>query len=95
MRFAREVYPVRWTSHNRLYHNFKTELVLAVGIAQSMEKNGELREALKAIKNAAGNTSWFRDHPHRCATASLPLAHAVACVEVASEMSGETVHSVG
>ena len=48
-----------------------------------MEKKGELREALKAIKNVAGNTSWFRDTPHYWAETWLPLAYAVACVEVA------------
>jgi len=41
-----------------------------------------LTEALIAVKNVAGNTSWFRDTPHRWASASLPLAYAVACVEV-------------
>ena len=54
-----------------------------------MEKKGELREALKAIKNVAGNTSWFRDTPHYWASASLPLAYAVACIEVVSSMSGK------
>jgi hypothetical protein len=33
------------------------------------------------------NTSWFRDTPHYWAEASLPLAYAVACVEVVSESS--------
>lgn len=36
---------------------------------------------------SANNTSWFRDTPHRWAPASLPLAYAVACVEVVSKMS--------
>ena len=47
-----------------------------------MEKKDELTESLKAINNVAGNTSWFRDTPHYWAEASLPLAYAVACVEV-------------
>jgi len=33
------------------------------------------------------NTSWFRDAPHRWAQASLPLAYAIACVEVVAESS--------
>jgi hypothetical protein len=33
------------------------------------------------------NTSWFRDTPHYWAEASLPLAYAVACVEVVSRSS--------
>lgn len=33
------------------------------------------------------NTSWFRDTPHYWAEASLPLAYAVACVEVVSKSS--------
>jgi len=35
----------------------------------------------------AGYTSWFRDTPHYWAQASLPLAYAVACVEVVSKSS--------
>lgn len=33
------------------------------------------------------DTSWFRDTPHYWAKASLPLAYAVACVEVVSKSS--------
>jgi len=33
------------------------------------------------------NTSWFRDTPHYWAKASLPLAYAVACVEVVAKSS--------
>ncbi|MFC2063181.1 recombinase family protein [Chloroflexota bacterium] len=33
------------------------------------------------------NSSWFRNTPHRWAKASLPLAYAVACVEVVSKSS--------
>ena len=35
----------------------------------------------------AGYTSWFRGTPHYWASASLPLAYAVACVEVVSKSS--------
>ncbi len=56
-------------------------------IAQGMEENGELTEALRSIKNVMDNTSWFRDTPHYWAEASLPLAYAVACVEVVSKSS--------
>jgi len=63
------------------------QIALDARIDQSMEKNGELTEGLKAIKNLADNTSWFRDTPHRWASASLPLAYAVACVEVVCESS--------
>lgn len=52
-----------------------------------MERNSDLTQALKAIKNVEDNTSWFRGHPHRWAIASLPLAYAVACVEVVSKKS--------
>jgi hypothetical protein len=51
-------------------------------MAQGVEKNDELTEALKATKNVANNTSWFRGTPHYWAEASLPLAYAIACVEV-------------
>ena len=52
-----------------------------------MGNNGGLTEGLKAMKNVADNTSWFRDTPHYWAQASLPLAYAVACVEVVSKSS--------
>ena len=47
-----------------------------------METNIELRESLDVSNNVAYDTSWFRDTPHYWAEASLPLAYAVACVEV-------------
>jgi len=40
-----------------------------------------------AINNIANNKSWFRDSPHRWASASLPLTYAIACVEVAAKSS--------
>jgi len=52
-----------------------------------MEKKGELEEGLKAIKNIVDDESWFRDTPHYWAEASLPLAYAVACVEVVCKSS--------
>jgi hypothetical protein len=47
-----------------------------------MKKNGEA-----AIRKVLENPSWFRETPHYWAEASLPLAYAVACVEVAYESS--------
>ena len=59
---------------------------MSAKIRQGMEKNGELMEALNAIKNVAKNNSWFRGTPHRWASASLPLAYAVrvlkSCLKV-------------
>jgi hypothetical protein len=52
-----------------------------------MEKDRELKKVSKANKNAVDNTSWFRDTPHYWAEASLPLAYAVACVEVVYKSS--------
>ena len=52
-----------------------------------MENNNNLAQSLNAIKNVGGNASWFRDTPHRWAESSLPLAYAMACVEVVSKMS--------
>ena len=52
-----------------------------------MENNNDLAQSLTEIKNVAGNASWFRDTPHRWAESSLPLAYAMACVEVVSKMS--------
>ena len=59
-----------------------------------MEKNGESRKGLRAIENLKDDTSWFRDSPHRWAAASLPLAYAVACVEVVSKSSESELHSM-
>jgi hypothetical protein len=56
-------------------------------MAQGMEKNGDSGEALKGIRNIGDDTSWFRDTPHYWASASLPFAHGLACVEVVSENS--------
>jgi len=52
-----------------------------------MENNGELTENLKAIKNIADDTSWFRGTPYYWAEASLPFAYALACVEVVCKSS--------
>jgi len=57
------------------------DYVLGAKIRQGVERNGELTEALKTMKDIADGTSWFRDTPHYWAEASLPLAYAVACVE--------------
>ena len=47
----------------------------------------QLTQALIDVKTAANNDSWFRDAPHRWASASLPLAYAIACVEVTAKSS--------
>jgi hypothetical protein len=39
------------------------------------------------MKTVGNSGSWFRDTPHYWAEASLPLAYAVACVEVVCESS--------
>ena len=52
-----------------------------------MEKKGESKGGLKAIGNEGNETSWLRDTPHYWAEASLPLAYAVACVEVVYKSS--------
>jgi hypothetical protein len=55
------------------------------------QRNQEIKndpsQALSAIKNVADNPSWFRDNHYYWAQASLPLAYAVACVEVVSKKS--------
>ena len=40
-----------------------------------------------AIRHLISGKSWFRDTPHYWAKASLPLAYAVACVEVVCRSS--------
>ena len=70
---------------NRLYHGLRAKPALGARIAQGMEKKGELTEALKAIKNGADNTSYFRGTPHRWTSAWSPFAYAGACVEAVSK----------
>jgi hypothetical protein len=60
-----------------------------------MERNGDLKEALKGMRNVMDVASWFRDTPHYWAEASLPFAYALACVEVVSKMSGKAGYSSG
>ena len=40
-----------------------------------------------AIRKVLENPSWFREHPHYWASASLPFAYAMACVEIVSKSS--------
>jgi len=44
-----------------------------------VKKSGELAKDTKHIVN---ENSWFQENPHYWPEASLPLAYAVACVEV-------------
>ena len=53
----------------------------------NMEHSEQLTQGLNEIKTVANKGSWFRDTPHYWAEASLPLAYAVACVEVVSRSS--------
>ena len=46
-----------------------------------------IEKSLRAIEHLVDNKSWFRDSPHYWAEASLPLAYAVACVEVVCKCS--------
>ena len=55
-----------------------------------MEENRESERGVKPARNQANSKSWFRDTPHYWAEASLPLAYAVACVEVACKNSEKT-----
>lgn len=54
---------------------------------RSMKNNIDLTQALNDTKKVLNDTSWFRDTPHYWASASLPFAYAMACVEVVSKMS--------
>ena len=54
-----------------------------------MEQQYESTEWLEGAKSIASNGSWLRDTPHFWAEASLPLAYAVACVEVVCKSSQE------
>ena len=52
-----------------------------------MPKDEEPGTGAEVISNVPGDSSWFRGSPHYWAEASLPLAYAVACVEVVCQSS--------
>ena len=52
-----------------------------------MDEDDKLTAARKDIKSVSDDRSWFRDTPHYWAEASLPLAYAVACVEIVCKSS--------
>lgn len=56
----------------------------------NMEHGKQLTEGLNEMKTVANNRSWFRGTPHYWAEASLPLAYAVAYVQVISKMSAKS-----
>jgi len=60
-----------------------------------MRNRKRLNEGVNDSRTMANNESWFRDTPHYWPEASLPLAYAVACVEVVSKMSGKANYSSG
>ena len=54
-----------------------------------MENKRDSKSATKAGNHTRDDACWFRDTPHYWAEASLPLAYAVACVEVVSRRPEE------
>ena len=60
---------------------------LSVKIRQDMDRNDDLARNPDVIKSVADNASWFNEHAYRWPSASLPIAYAMACVEVAIEKS--------
>jgi len=52
-------------------------------------KNINLQKSLDVIKNVADNPSWFGEYAHRWPLAALPLAYAMACVEIVSKNSAK------
>ena len=50
-------------------------------------KNINLQKSLDVIKNVADNPSWFGEYAHRWPIAALPMAYAMACVEIVSKNS--------
>jgi len=53
----------------------------------AVERMDKLGGSLRGIGNVEANRLWFRDSPHYWAEASLPLAYAVASVEVVCQSS--------
>ena len=52
-----------------------------------MDEDDKLTAVRKDIKSVSDDRSWFRETPHYWAEASMPLAYAVACVEVVCKSS--------
>ena len=56
---------------------------MSVKIGQDMDKNDDLARSPDVIKSISDNASWFNEHAYRWPSAGLPVAYAMACVEVA------------
>ena len=54
---------------------------------QDLEKDIHLGRSPDVIESISDNPSWFGEHDYRWPTAALPIAYAMACVEVACESS--------
>ena len=52
-----------------------------------MNENIDSPKSLDSTRNMADNPSWFGEHGYRWPSAALPLAYALACVEVACKRS--------
>jgi hypothetical protein len=52
-----------------------------------MEENVDSVQSQDVIKSVADNASWFNEHTYRWPYTALPMAYAMACVEVACENS--------
>jgi hypothetical protein len=62
-------------------------MATGVRMGEGMGRGDDITKGIEAIKKVADETSWFRDTPHYWASEWLPLAYAVACVEVVCERS--------
>jgi hypothetical protein len=67
----------------KLYH-YRNSMSISMN---KIVKWGFMENGESAMRNVLSNPSWFRDTPHYWAEAWLPLAYAVACVEVVCESS--------
>jgi hypothetical protein len=52
-----------------------------------MEENVNLEQSQNVIMSMHDNTSWFGENAYRWPSTALPVAYAMACVEVASKSS--------
>jgi len=52
-----------------------------------MEENVDSARSQDVAKSVADDASWFGEHGYRWPSAALPMAYAMACVEVACENS--------
>lgn len=75
--------------HKHCYYGIISGKVntISVKISQDMDRNDDLARSPDVIKRVTDKASWFDEHAYRWPSTALPVAYALACVEVACKSS--------